>query len=302
MRSLTRLVAILAAFAFPLGDSIRILQTNDDGWAEGNIRVLNDALIAMGHQVVLSGPAENKSGAGSRQEDPKPRKKPCMYDSCPANSGATGSNATRPDLNWVNSYPVTSARYGVETFGPKVWNGEKPELVVAGPNVGPNYWLVNLISGTVGAAAYAAHEAGIPAIAFSGANTKSYSWNTPASLESAVFADIAANITQTIIDAGKPYLPKGVYLNVNMPRVAAGGRCSKASDVKYILSRITMGLLSDPDVDWCGKSRLPTEFGVQMRAQCSVSISVGHASDKMSTDATSQRVVLDKLRPLLSCF
>ena len=43
---------------------IRIVQSNDDGWAELNIRVLNDALIAAGHDVVLSAPAENKSGTG----------------------------------------------------------------------------------------------------------------------------------------------------------------------------------------------------------------------------------------------
>lgn len=43
--------------------AVRIVQSNDDGWAELNIRALNDALIAGGHQVLLSGPAEDKSGS-----------------------------------------------------------------------------------------------------------------------------------------------------------------------------------------------------------------------------------------------
>ena len=43
---------------------IRIIQSNDDGWAELNIRTLNDALRAAGHAVVLSGPADDKSGSG----------------------------------------------------------------------------------------------------------------------------------------------------------------------------------------------------------------------------------------------
>lgn len=43
---------------------IRIVQSNDDGWAELYIRSFNDALIEAGHQVILSGPAENKSGRG----------------------------------------------------------------------------------------------------------------------------------------------------------------------------------------------------------------------------------------------
>jgi 5'/3'-nucleotidase SurE len=41
-----------------------IILTNDDGWAEINIRVLYDALTAAGESVVLSAPAENESGTG----------------------------------------------------------------------------------------------------------------------------------------------------------------------------------------------------------------------------------------------
>ena len=41
---------------------VRIIQSNDDGWAESYIRTLNDALIEAGHEVVLSAPADNKSG------------------------------------------------------------------------------------------------------------------------------------------------------------------------------------------------------------------------------------------------
>lgn len=40
----------------------QIVQSNDDGWAVKNIRVLNDALVAAGNDVVLSAPAENQSG------------------------------------------------------------------------------------------------------------------------------------------------------------------------------------------------------------------------------------------------
>ena len=41
-----------------------ILLSNDDGWAEANIRAFYDALTLTGHSVVLSAPAENKSGSG----------------------------------------------------------------------------------------------------------------------------------------------------------------------------------------------------------------------------------------------
>lgn len=41
-----------------------IVQVNDDGWAEINIRTLYDTLTAAGQSVVLSAPAENQSGKG----------------------------------------------------------------------------------------------------------------------------------------------------------------------------------------------------------------------------------------------
>lgn len=42
---------------------IRILQGNDDGWAELYTRDFGEALRASGHDVVLSAPAEDKSVA-----------------------------------------------------------------------------------------------------------------------------------------------------------------------------------------------------------------------------------------------
>ena len=44
--------------------AIRIIQSNDDGWAELYARSFHDALRSSGHDVVLSAPAENKSGTG----------------------------------------------------------------------------------------------------------------------------------------------------------------------------------------------------------------------------------------------
>jgi broad specificity polyphosphatase/5'/3'-nucleotidase SurE len=52
------------AAALPLAHGIRIVQSNDDGWSEINLRTFFNALDAAGHQVVLSGPAENQSGTG----------------------------------------------------------------------------------------------------------------------------------------------------------------------------------------------------------------------------------------------
>jgi len=56
---------VLAGLAALGVEGVRIIQSNDDGWAESYIRTLNDALIKAGHDVVLSAPAENKSGTST---------------------------------------------------------------------------------------------------------------------------------------------------------------------------------------------------------------------------------------------
>ncbi|KAI0128975.1 survival protein sure-likephosphatase/nucleotidase-like protein [Xylariales sp. AK1849] len=298
MRSTAILSAVLAALA---AHGARILQSNDDGWAELYIRSLNDALNAAGHDVVLSAPAENESGSGSSDEEPDPRTEACEYDSCPANSGPVGTNATDTRLNWVNSYPVTSVRYGIDTFGPQIWNGEAPELVVSGPNVGGNLWLEVPFSGTVGVAVYSVHEAGIPAIAFSGGSSGNLAWNTsPVPTRSLVYAQLAEELTEVILASGTPYLPEDVWLNVNFPEVE--GDCTDASKFSWVLSRINPGIISEPDVETCNSTRLPTETDVIQSGGCHISVSVGDASDKTTAAADKQAVVLEKLSSLLTCL
>lgn len=49
----------------PLAASaVNIISSNDDGWAEVNIRALFESLGAADHSVVVSAPAENQSGKG----------------------------------------------------------------------------------------------------------------------------------------------------------------------------------------------------------------------------------------------
>ncbi len=241
------------------------------------------------------------TGTGSLDIEPSPRKSACEYDSCPANSGPIGRNATSPRLNWVNSFPVTSMRYGIDTIGPQFWNGGAPELAVSGPNVGSNLYLAVPFSGTVGAAVYAAKKEKIPAIAFSGASDGTLAWNTsPEPLRSKLYAELATTLTNSVIASGKPYLPEDVFLNVNFPEV--GGQCTEASQFKWVLSRINVGLFSAPDTKQCGETRLPTEASVVGTDGCYISVSVGDANDKTTAPAAKQAVVLKKLQSMLACL
>lgn len=204
----------------------------------------------------------------------------------------------------MNSFPVTSIKNGIDVTAPKLWNGAKPELTLTGPNVGGNVGPQVPFSGTVGAATYAAKTAKIPAIAFSGQSGDPTAWNAPTPLYSKVYADLALNITQTIINSGKPYLPANTFLNVNFPAVESG-KCSNPLQFKYIFTRINTGLLSSRDANWCGSTRLPWEADVILfrGSSCYVTISPGDANDKSTVnDAAVQQQIINKLKPILSCL
>jgi 5'/3'-nucleotidase SurE len=158
-------------------------------------------------------------------------------------------------------------------------------------------------SGTVGAAVFAAKTAKIPAIAFSGRTGDPTPWNAPTPLHSQVYADLALNITTTIINSGAPYLPENTFLNVNFPAVSAD-KCNNANQFKYILTRINLGLLSEKDANWCGSTRLPREAEVLLfkDGDCLVSISPGDANDKTTVNAAAQEKIIAKLKPILSCM
>ncbi|POS73870.1 5'/3'-nucleotidase SurE [Diaporthe helianthi] len=295
--------AAVAALAVTGCQGIRIIQSNDDGWAELYLRSFHDSLLSGGHDAVVSAPAENQSGRSSLDADPARRTAACQYDSCPANTNAaTGTNSSDTRLNWVNSFPVTSMRFGINSIGPSRWGGAAPELAVSGPNVGSNVYLQVQFSGTVGAACYAVGEAGLPAIAFSGLTDGNLPWNTvPVPARSLIYADLAANLTNAIIDAGAPYLPPGIFLNVNFPEVT--GACTDANNFKWVLSRINpRTIFSAPDVETCGSTALPRDKTVVDAEGCHVSVSVGECRDKSTADAANQKVVLDKLGSFLSCL
>jgi 5'/3'-nucleotidase SurE len=226
----------------------------------------------------------------------------CIYASCPGGAPATGFNASNPRLNYVNSYPVTSIKFGIDTVAPKIFGaGVKPELAVTGPNVGSNIGIQAPFSGTVGAATYAVATAGIPALAFSGWSGDPTAWNAPTPLHSKIYADLALNVTSQIIKSGAPYLPAGVWLNVNFPEVS-DTKCNNVNQFTFILSRVNWGIFSSKDTEWCGSTRLPTETDVILKSGCYASISPGDASDKTTVDAARQALVLAKLKPILSCL
>lgn len=117
-----------------------------------------------------------------------------------------------------------------------------------------------------------------------------------------VYADLSANVTQSLVASGKPYLPSDVWLNVNFPAVS-DNTCSSPADVKFVLSRINSATSSTAkDVKTCGSTRLPTESKVVDTSGCYASISVGNAVAKTDANTTEQAIVFKKLQSILSCL
>ena len=193
-------------------------------------------------------------------------------------------------------------KYGITKFMPTLLNGKKPDLAVAGPNVGPNMGLALDVSGTVGAATYAASQERIPAIAFSGYGSPT-AWNATRPLSSKVYAEAATRLTDHLVAAGIPFLPDDIWLNVNFPRINQS-TCSSVYEVNFVLTRLhdAVPLVTPDDVETCGSKRLPTETSIAMRNGCYASVSVGTAADKIDANALAQGEVLKKLNDLLTCI
>lgn len=220
---------------------------------------------------------------------PVDRVKPCQFGSCPAGSMPFGQDPEHPDLNWVNTFAATAMDWGVEYFGPLLWDGEGPDLAVSGINFGENVWLGSVSSSTIAAAGWAVQNHDIPAIAFSGFNRdwRPY-WAEPV-LAQEIYAELASKVVNEVLSHPKPYLPPGVMLNVNFPRVR--NACKTADQFRFVLTRVNADGLIDNDPSWCGSKDLPNEyalvdFGRGFNSMpCTVAISPMDARDKTTPNA-----------------
>lgn len=174
--------------------SLRILLTNDDGWAAAGIQAIRYALVAEGHDVVVVAPAENQSGSGAR----------IRYS-----EGLTLAQPA-PGVFSVTGSPADAAEVGMSI----AFDGELPDLVVSGTNIGQNTASAAVHSGTVGAAVTAINEA-VPAIAVSTELGEDDFGPT-----AAFTAELVAALATAAGDG--PVLPDDIGLNVNFPRLDQG--------------------------------------------------------------------------------
>ena len=128
---------------------LRILVTNDDGYAATGIDVVTQALDALPDvELTIVAPATDKSGTGSQTTE----------GTLTASDEHTASGL---DATAVNGFPSDSVTYGLDEVMTR-----PPDVVVSGINRGQNLGPITVLSGTVGAAKTAAAR-GIPALAAS---------------------------------------------------------------------------------------------------------------------------------------
>lgn len=212
------LASLVPAQAQPQARTILIV--NDDGLTS-NVVALHDALVADGHEVIVSVPCHNQSGMGAATYIGRPL--PPLAAACENGAAPVGAPAVGPmtyadlgpDYHYVDGTPVMALMYGLDVLATERW-GAAPDLVLSGPNEGNNAGPLILGSGTVSAAQAAALR-GLSAVALSAAGNTA---GTPASNpRSVVVAQLTLELVRQLDEqsGGGRMLPVGLALNVNFP-------------------------------------------------------------------------------------
>ena len=227
----TLFAATLTALAATPVFALNIVMTDDDGFETNNIQALFTALKAAGHDVIMSAPYSNQSGASAQvavMAPISPTTKASARGKLPAGSYGTGPTTIAADQYYVDGTPVAAVMYGIDVLAKAKW-GKVPDLVISGPNVGPNVGAVTPHSGTVGAAISAINK-GIPAFAVNAANDDAAT--------TALVCQITLRVLNATLSQGKVNLPPGTGLNVNIPKLDSK---KSATDYHYVFTQVGTG-------------------------------------------------------------
>ncbi|NVK43888.1 MAG: 5'/3'-nucleotidase SurE [Oceanospirillaceae bacterium] len=249
---LNRLAACVLAGAalLPLPSrAMNVLLVNDDGLT-ANIEALRTALLAAGHEVLLSVPCRNQSGKGASLDFFKPiapLTETCVGEAAQVGDPGVGAIDGLDDAHYVDGTPVMATMYGLDVLAPQRW-GRAPDLVLSGPNEGQNLGTIALTSGTVSNTQYALSR-GVSAIAISADHHTSADPNLAPEV-----ADLALQLLgQLEVRAhGDELLPAGVALNVNIPDFQPGESAglpwavTRVGNFDQMVTRFVTSLGDDP--------------------------------------------------------
>ena len=204
--------------------TLTILVSNDDGVGAPGIDALVNALSELPDtEVIVSAPAENQSGSGSK---------------------FTPGELTTAEATTASGYPATAVTgFPADSVNWALDGGvsETPQLVVTGVNSGQNLGAIgDQFSGTVGAARAAAAR-GIPALA------------TSMGLSDDADYDLAATYVVAWVEANRAALLDGsmagdvvVIRSMNIPHCVTG---EIRGEVEVTMSTASDGALTDQNCE-----------------------------------------------------
>jgi 5'-nucleotidase len=208
---------------------LRVLVTNDDGVGAPGIDALVTALAANSQlEVTVVAPATNQSGTGDQLSN-----QPGATITSMSATTASGTPATA-----IEGFPADTVLWAVLTGLP-----ERPDIVVSGINAGQNIGEAVELSGTIGAATWAA-RLGIPAIAASAQFGEA---------DYAPIADFVARVVERF-RTNKSFRKRmrekgstehGIVLNLNFPDCPDGGRGMELVTVGRAVTYTGFALLTD---------------------------------------------------------
>jgi len=166
--------------------ALKILISNDDGVDAPGLAALFDKLSRLG-SVTVAAAAKNQSGASHGLTSEAP---------------IWVEEIERKGKKWyaIEARPATCVRLALESLLP-----EKPDLMVAGINMGETTGVVTYYSATVACAREAAFN-GIPAIAVHLEKSKNMDYDGAASF-----------VTELVKEVLQKELKPGLFFNINIP-------------------------------------------------------------------------------------
>ncbi|WP_028951273.1 5'/3'-nucleotidase SurE [Sulfurihydrogenibium subterraneum] len=165
-----------------------VFLTNDDGYQSKGLLAIRQELLNAGYEVITITPDRNMSGTSHSLTFTRPLK------------------IVELEKNFyyvADGTPADCVHLGINV----ILNGKKPDLLVSGINTGPNIGNDVFYSGTVGAAREGTLF-DIPSIALSVGSSKNPNYQE--------IAQVAMKIINVVALQG---LPKGTFLNVNIPTI-----------------------------------------------------------------------------------
>ncbi len=186
-----------------------ILVTNDDGITAPGIRHLVEFMSEIGEVMVVA-PNSPQSGKGHA----------ITINSTLTFEEIHNLEGEQRDFA-LSGTPVDCVKFALDKILPK-----KPDLVVSGINHGANSSINVIYSGTMSAAV----EAGVEGLQSIGFSLQDFSWD-------ADFMQAKDYIQQIVRDILENPMPKGVVLNVNIPKLKReeikGVKVCRQADAKW---------------------------------------------------------------------